>query len=63
MSDRELVLKLKRWVEVDAPGSFNSDFVFSVYEYFERLGRISDRQRRALQNIVDKYEVSLEDYV
>lgn len=36
---------------------FNTEYVDSVYEYFEREGDISDKQYKALERICDKWGI------
>jgi len=51
------------WCDTDRPGSFDPAFIESVNNYYEAHGIITTGQRNALDNIVDKFEIDVENYL
>lgn len=51
------------WADTDGPENFDSSFVESLAEQLEDNGSISPRQVMALQNIIDKFDIDVAQYV
>jgi len=51
------------WIDTDKPDTFDPDFIESVHNHYEASGRITTRQRNALDNIVDKFDIDIQSYL
>lgn len=63
MTTEEKIKAVGVWAETAAPESFDSSFVESLAEQYEDRGSISPRQEQALDNIIDKFEIDLAQYL
>lgn len=62
-SDEEIINGMMDWIDTDRPERFDPSFIESVHEYFEEHGTISSGQRNALDNIVDKFDIDIDQYL
>jgi len=62
-ADLDVVAAVKEWVETDSPETFDPAFIKSIHNYWEVHDRITSRQRIALDNIVEKFDIDVESYL
>ena len=62
-SEEDKIKAVLAWAETDSPESFDSSFVESLSEQYEERGSISPRQAMALDNIIDKFEIDIAQYL
>lgn len=62
LTDKDLVRGMVRWSEEDAPSSFDDSFLLSVKGSFDKYGRITPKQREALENIAVTFDVDVLEY-
>lgn len=51
------------WAGSDAPDSFDSTFIENLRDHFENHGNLSIGQVEALDNIIEKFGIDLQDYI
>lgn len=58
----EKIRAVLEWASTDAPESFDSTFVEKLNDNLENSGRLSVKQMNAVDNIIEQFNIDIEEY-
>ena len=62
MTQEEKITAAINWAEGGAPKNFDPDFLYSLKDSFDQFGKFTERQEKALDNILYAFNVDLEEW-
>ena len=63
VTTEEKIEAVMEWLDTDAPGSFDNGFIESLHDSHEQYGELSPRQMVALDNIIESFNIVIEEYL
>jgi hypothetical protein len=54
------ISSILEWADSDAPESFDDTFVLNMAEALETYGTLTVKQRAAIDNIIEKFEIDID---